>query len=215
MASEIDISNLALSHLGDAANVSDFDEGSAQADHCRRFYPIARDSLLEMHAWSFATRRIALPELTNPPESMWAYAYGVPSNMARALAVLSPVGDDKDTQDFIIETGSDGLRVLFTNQAEAMLRYVVKITDTGQFSPLFVDALTWLLASYVAGPLIKGDAGIKVGQAMAGAFRTQFAIATAADANQQQTKLNEMPSAIAARGALQNSPYLMDGRIVR
>ena len=53
MASEIAICNLALSHLGDAANIASIDppEGSAQAEHCATFYPIARDSLLEMHDW--------------------------------------------------------------------------------------------------------------------------------------------------------------------
>ena len=59
MASEVDICNLALSHLGDTATIASLDppEGSAQAEHCARFYPIARDSLLEMHAWGFATSR--------------------------------------------------------------------------------------------------------------------------------------------------------------
>lgn len=52
MASEVDICNLALARLGDNATVASIDppEGSAQAEHCARFYAIARDSLLEMHA---------------------------------------------------------------------------------------------------------------------------------------------------------------------
>lgn len=62
MASEVEISNLALSRIGDSATVSSINppEGSAQAEHCQRFYPIARNSLLEMHAWSFCDRRIQL-----------------------------------------------------------------------------------------------------------------------------------------------------------
>ena len=37
-----------LGHIGDAATVSSINppEGSAQAEHCARFYPIARDALL-------------------------------------------------------------------------------------------------------------------------------------------------------------------------
>ena len=59
MASDVEICNLALSHLGDTATVASIDppEGSAQAEHCARFYPIARDALLEKHDWSWATRR--------------------------------------------------------------------------------------------------------------------------------------------------------------
>ena len=75
MASTVDICNLALAHLGDTATVASIDppEGSAQSEHCARFYPIARDSLLEMHAWNFSMRRINLAQLTNSwPE--WQYA---------------------------------------------------------------------------------------------------------------------------------------------
>ena len=68
MASPVDICNTALAYLGDVANVVSIDpaEGSAQAEHCARFYPLARDALLEMHDWGFATRRVALAGLANP-----------------------------------------------------------------------------------------------------------------------------------------------------
>ena len=62
MASEVEICNLALAHLGDEATVASIDppEGSAQAEHCQRFYPVSRNSLLEMHDWAFATKRATL-----------------------------------------------------------------------------------------------------------------------------------------------------------
>ena len=76
MASDVGICNLALSRLGDAATVSSIDppEGSTQADLCATFYPMARDSLLEMHAWAFATRRVDLSLLTAETDA-WVYAY--------------------------------------------------------------------------------------------------------------------------------------------
>ena len=66
MSSVIDICNLALSHLGDTATVASIDppEGSAQAEHCSRFYPVARDAMLELFNWKFATRRATLALLT-------------------------------------------------------------------------------------------------------------------------------------------------------
>jgi hypothetical protein len=39
------------------------------------------------------------------------------------------------------------------------LRYTAYVKDTTQFSPLFVMSLSWYLASMLAGPIIKGDAG--------------------------------------------------------
>ena len=64
MASDVDICNLALSFLGDDANVSSISppEGSQQSEHCARFYPIARDGLLQMHNWNWASRRVALSQ---------------------------------------------------------------------------------------------------------------------------------------------------------
>lgn len=62
MPSAVTICNLALAHLGDSATVSSIDppEGSAQAEHCARFYPVALGLLLEAHPWNFATKRSRL-----------------------------------------------------------------------------------------------------------------------------------------------------------
>lgn len=199
MASEIDISNLALSHLGDAANVSDFQEGSANSDHCRRFYPIARDMLLEMHPWSFTMRRVALATLTNKPPAMWGYAYGLPADIARAYAVLPTGATDDCEQPYTLETVADGTRILLTNQPEAILRYAVKIVDPTKFSGLFVDTLTWLLASYLAGPVLKGQEGVKAGRDAYETFMGQFVRATASDAKQSFETQQSMSSTIAAR----------------
>jgi len=186
MASEVDICNLALAYLGDTATLSSIDppEGSAQSDHCHRFYPIARDSLLEMHYWNFSMRRAALASMTNNwPE--WKYAYGVPVSAINIIAVLpADAGDDYSThfvpsdtpmylynyspmvaagryvpQPFTVETLDDGTQVLLTNQESAVLRYTVHVTDTNLFSPLFTQTLVWHLASMLAGPLLKGEAG--------------------------------------------------------
>ena len=58
MATEVDICNLALAHLGDDATIASLSppEGSAQAEKAARFYPIARNTLLEMHTWNFASK---------------------------------------------------------------------------------------------------------------------------------------------------------------
>lgn len=154
MASVVDICNLALSHLGDSATVSSIDppEGSAQAEHCARFYPTARDVVLEAHDWTFATRRVALAQAGTPP-SAWTYAYALPASCIRVLAVLAPTAtSDQDTQDFVEEGG-----YIYTNQVNAVVRYTTRVTDTTKFSPSFTEALTWLLASYLTGPVLKGD----------------------------------------------------------
>lgn len=183
MASEVDIANLALSHLGDSATVSSIDppEGSAQAEHCWRFYPLARDALLEMHQWGFSTKRGALAQLTNPTTE-WAYCYAQPNDLLDVISVLDPQATDDSSvgipimtqwsetpmmnagvytpQPFVLESAIDGSDVVYTNQPNAVMRYTARVTDTSKFSPLFVQCLSWSLASMLAGPVIKGDAGM-------------------------------------------------------
>lgn len=168
MASEVDISNLALAHLGDSATVASISppDGSAQAEYCQRFFAVARDALLEMHDWGFATKRVALAQLSTNAASGWAYCYAQPTDLVNAIAVLDPaaasdtsVGGVYMPQPFVLESAADGTDVIYTDQAGAVLRYVARVTDTTKFSPLFITTLAASLASMLAGPVLKGDAG--------------------------------------------------------
>lgn len=211
MASEVDICNLALGFLGDSATVSNLSppEGSAQAGHCSRFYPIARNSLLELHPWGFASKRVALSLLSTAPTNSWEYAYAVPADAINLLAVLDPEAlDDYSAglelngnpgmvppaagsytpQPYTIET-LNGADVLLTNQENAVLRYTALVTDTTKFPPLFTEALAWLLASKLAGPLLKGDGGVKMAQSCLKQFQAWYAQATESDANQRRTQV--------------------------
>jgi hypothetical protein len=184
MASEVDICNLALGHLGDNATVASLDppEGSPQAEHCARFYPIARDALQEMHSWNFCTKRTTLALLDGVSYTQWRYVYAEPAGVVGVIAVLPPdAADDYSAavpmpyaqldggyppgqgiytpQPFSIETDDLGRSLVLTNQENAVLRYTGITTDTTKFPPMFVMALSWQLASMLAGPIIKGDAG--------------------------------------------------------
>lgn len=216
MASAVDICNLALAHLGDDATVSSIDppEGSAQAEHCARFYPIARDTALEAHDWNFATTRAVLA-LVGSAWPTWEFCYELPTPCIRAISVLPPGAlDDYSVgmpggsadflgfpgatvvphgaiytpQDYAIETDESGARLLYTNQQDAVLRYTQRVTDTTRFPPLFVDSLSRLLASYLAGPVVKGTEGVSVAQAQLQAYRAIIAQATVSDSNQRQIR---------------------------
>ena len=203
MASDVEICNLALSHLGDTANVTSIDppEGSAQAEHCSRFYPVARGMLIEAHDWSWATRRISLTPLV-ATVSPWAYAYGKPNLMIKAIAVLDPEASDDYTipaafeteraclplsyapQPFAIETLPTGEEAILTNQENAVLRYVESVTDTAKFPPLAVMALSWLVASMLAGPIIKGADGAAEAKRCLAVYKEVLGMAVNSDSNQ-------------------------------
>lgn len=223
MASEVDICNLALAGLGDDANISSINppDGTAQAAHCSRFYPVARDALLEMHSWSFCTKRASLALLTITVPTEWLYAYAAPSDAVNFIAVLDPLalddysygiapyasatGSDSNSigvytpQEYDVEALPDGSSVIYSNQANAVLRYTTIVTDTTQFSPTFILGLSALLQTMLAGPIIKGAEGIKVAQAKMQEFRMWKAEATTSDANQRKLKVAPAVSWMANR----------------
>jgi hypothetical protein len=221
MASEVDICNEALANLGDSATVASINppEGSAQAEHCQMFYPMARDTLLEMHEWNFATKRVLLAPVASPASS-WGYAYALPNNMQKALAVLASDALD-DTlinltglstygdfsagvgtivaapQPYQIESLPDGTGIVLTNQPDAVLRYIERVTDTSKFYATFRRCLACALSSMLAGPVIKGSAGADAAarwQVMAYGRDGKsglFAVAAGFDSNQRHTTVRD------------------------
>jgi len=183
MASRVDIWNLALSHIGHRAVVADPDEATAEANHCRRFYPFALRVTLERFAWSFATRRVALAQVTNPVDH-WLYAYAMPTGVAKARAILLPEStDDSKTQDYTVESAEDGSVIILTNVEDAVLKYTALVEDTNRFTPLFSLVLSYDLGSMLCGPIPKDP---KLKKAMLDAATAYLGLAEAADANASQ-----------------------------
>ena len=201
MASEIDICNLALAHLGDTATIASISppEGSAQAEPCARFYPVARDTLLESHNWKFATRRATLA-LLDADAFNWTYAYAEPAGALRVVSILPGTAMSTDEGEQFETMGDDeGNALVLTDLEDATALYTVRVTDTTKFSPLFVDALSRLLAAYLAGPVIKGDLGKAEAKAQMQHFRLALNLAITSDANQRKVTPEHSVGWIAGR----------------
>ena len=203
MANAVDICNLALSHLGNKAEVSGINppDGSVEAMHCSRFYPLARDSLLEMHPWGFAVRRVALA-LVGTPSADFDYQYQWPVDCLRPLAVYESGTDGE--YPFQVESHPDHGRVILTDVEDAELRYIARAEDTTKFSPGFVSALSWLLAYHLAGPLTRNS---KIQESAYRMFLSEFGRAATLDADGgdqvvgfRTLRVSYMPSSIKARG---------------
>lgn len=206
--SELTIWNLGLARTGDDATVTSPSERSRAAELCRQFYPVARDSLLEMHDWNFATTRgfLALTE-TPSPWARWAYQYAAPANALRVFQVGSqdviatldytddalriplstaPFFAPQEADQFLREVTPAGEPIIYSNVPDAVARYTILVTDTARFSPLFADTLGWMLASYLAGPLLKGDTGRAESQRLYGLAVGMLGRTAASDANQNR-----------------------------
>ncbi len=220
MASDVDIANTALGHLGARAQISSISppDGTVEAGYCARFYPIARRELLEAYPWPFATTRVQLAEVPNP-STTWGYAYALPSDCLKPLRVLSlqdvatanllwPTGafsewDWRYYDELLSERGSANFEVengvLLTHEAEATLVYRRDVVDTSKYSPMFVSAAGMLLAGYVAGPIIKGLDGARTGAQWRQAGHEAAAKASASAANGSSASNDHVPAHLAVR----------------
>lgn len=216
MASDVDVCNMALSLIGSDAIVTSIDpvDGSVEAGHCARFLRQARTEMLDAYTWRWSKRRVVLAAVDNPSLT-WAYAYGIPSDMLSATRVLNSftlsdydfapyygyasaselaLFNERGTADFEIEGST-----LLTNEPDAVLLYTVDVADLTKWTPGAITALAYLLASFLAGPLIKGDAGANVGGKMRQIATKLGAAAMARDANSGAEPAFELAGSIRAR----------------
>ncbi len=206
MATPVTICNLALSRIGDSATVSSIDppDGSAQADACSRFYPIALASCLDSFNWSFATRRSALAELAEGTVELgpWKHAYALPAACHRVIeiaGVLPPAHCVRhEKHDFEVVGMSSG-RAILTNLDEPTLTFITSEPLPAQFTGLFTDALAWLLASYLTGETIRGDSAFAYTQKCQQQFQIALSTAMKQDARQVHTTPRHVAPWIAGR----------------
>lgn len=205
MATSIDIVNMALTHLGNKAAVVAIDppDGSAEANWAARFYPQSVYSALGLGDWSFARKREALAAIA-AVGNVWRYAYEKPADCLRARRILTDRGTqfEDDSELFEIE----GTTIL-TNKANAVLVYTQPLLDASKYPPAFVSTLSYMLASYLAGPILKGGEGTRASNDLLKAAQTYAARALASDGNQSKRdhSAQYVPGSIQARnGYYQN-----------
>lgn len=209
MPSVVNLCNMALSHIGASAQVASISppDGSVEAGYCATFYDMARTEMLEPGNWAFSLKRVALAEVNNASQA-WAYAYALPSDCLRPLRILAPSfgitvfnqdsyalqTDDRSSVDFEIEG-----QTLYTNALDAVLLYVRDVTDSGRFPASFTSALSYLLASYLAGPVLKGSEGVQVGDGMRQRAMSIIGISAEASANASSATYASAPNLVAVR----------------
>lgn len=158
MSSETFICNLALSNLG-KTNISNLMERSAEAKACRQFYAHVRDTLLSVYPWRFAGKTLSLAEITNDKPGQWAHAYKRPADCLK-LRWVRPEYSTTDPhhltkqEELAFPYDEEGTTI-YCDLSPAFLRYTFQLTDPTRFSPLFVEAFGWHLATRLAMPLTR------------------------------------------------------------
>lgn len=210
----VEIVNTALSYVGERDRVTSLDplDGSEEARHGARAYTEAFQELLEMHTWSFTLKKTQLTvvneDADDTDDPAWDYRYEIPEGMAEAIAVLPDehtedyvVGALKAPQDFHIKlSDEDNTTRIYTRVPDAWLRYTVYTTDPNQGSRLFIAALTWLVASKLAGTVVRGETGESMKLRCLAMFGKYLGEARTRDARQRQVNAKPATPWVAARG---------------
>lgn len=149
MPSEVDICNMGLLYVGAKPKITSLTEDSDNARLARTFYYTVRDAVLRSHIWNCAVHRpsSSLTPLSVSPDTDYDYQYNLPSN-PWCLRLLQ-VGELEDQPT---NWKVEGRRFLY-NESSAKVVYIKRITDTNEFDPLLVEAISNRLAIKFAMPL--------------------------------------------------------------
>lgn len=150
---EISIANAALTKIG-AATISDFTDDSVEGRVIAARYESVRDAELRRHKWRFSIKRVEIAADATAPAFGYGYRYILPSDCLRILGVgdYSPGWDHDDYRDghdramYSLESGY----ILTDYGPPLKLRYIARVTSTGQFDTAFAEALGSRLAYEIA-----------------------------------------------------------------
>jgi len=198
MSSQVGICKLALGHIGSRA-ITSLSEGSEEAEACNVYYDQARRATLAAHPWDFARKVVALAASAADPEYGFTYRYALPTDCLRPVELTNLAGIGASP----FGGRADGVRRvafkimgrdLLTNMENARLAYTRDEEDPNVFSVLFIEALSYRLAAFLAGKLAESSGFQKNMLAM---FQQILPQAQGVDAATSRT--DERPNVVSVR----------------
>ena len=155
MSSKEDICNLTIGHLGTSKQISNLDtDKSTEAKMCKRYYDISLRKVLRDFRWSFSTEftKLNLIEHFTDPDAEWRYSYKIPSDCLRVVRILSGTRVDNAYSKVSYKIVSGTIR---TDEANAEIEYQKYIDDPSLYTPDFILAFSYFLASMIAPQLTR------------------------------------------------------------
>ena len=147
--------NGALERIGGEL-ITSLDDGSVNANRVLQVYADVRDGLLATNDWSFAAKRVQLAQLAAAPAFEFEYAYALPADWLRTIAVHD---NDAGVGTFPYrQENQDGIKVLLASREQVYLRYVFRLEDPTYWTPAFKLAMVYALARDLAIPIASSNA---------------------------------------------------------
>lgn len=158
----VSICSDALILLG-AKPISSFNDGTDESNTADRLYPDVRDSVLSMHPWSFAYKKVKLARLVTTPVSEWKYEYQLPGDRLgnpRAVFETSNLYA-RPVKEWEIQGDK-----LITNYEEVYIDYPYQ-TPEFAMPQYFVQLLKYAMAWHLAQPVTEQEAKAQYWQGVA------------------------------------------------
>lgn len=158
--SEIDICNMALSHLKQAPITQIDPPSSGVEERCALWYHQIRQETLRSHSWNFAIARTQIsPDSSAEPPFGFSHAYALPSNWLRFLGRYDDLGTRVQNDDYDIE----GRYLLLNGEDNASInvRYITDFKTVIQMDALFRGLFAINLAIVLAPNFSGSEARVK------------------------------------------------------
>ena len=205
---QLELFNMAMSHLGIRAKILATDEDSVEASACRTHWAGLRDLSLRLHDWNFARVTARLEALADPaPESHWRHRHALPADCLRLRRLNGrPVGDaPRDFCEIAAERDSGGTigTVLYSDVTPADAVYTARVSEPERWDAGFADAMAWGLAARTCYELTGRDDRART---LMQQWQMSLALAAAATANERVANAptgrmaRPMPEVLRARG---------------
>jgi len=134
------IANRAYVLLGQDSRISSIDDVSNAAQRVKAVWDGARDTVLSLHPWNFATKRQMLERDTETvPAFGWSYRFRLPAD---CLRWLPPARDDRD---YMFAVEEDGF-LLCNDEGPIPARFIYRNEDVTRWSSSFITAMSYQLA---------------------------------------------------------------------
>lgn len=160
MATETEIVNAALRKGGGAKRILALTDSVGSAGIAADVLTSERDDLLRSGIWNFAVTRVKLGQLSTLPVFGWTYAYALPSDCDRVVAVYDNV-DGTGVVPYKIESiqqaDTSYINVVVTDANTVYLKYCRQITDPNLMTASFRQVLILRMAKIFAISIAKSN----------------------------------------------------------
>lgn len=195
---EADIYNMALAKVALRARVRSVSEGDRtnEAAVCNTYYNISRTVALEKFDWFFARRSRTVPKIEDVTFRQWAAGYVLPSSMIAFRGIVKERRDMPDYPFELLHHPTNDTMLMFTDKESPQVLYTDDIKHIPSFSPTFIEALSWHLASQIGPSLGAENAKVERATMM---FDRVIGSAGSLTANQEDNREDNTPDWLAAR----------------